>query len=229
VADAQLSGDEARELESHLTASCDDLIRRGLSAEEAFWVARQRLGSPSALGAEFAKMTPGRFYKERGLWFTAGVTAGYACTSSFSLFSTVLTKLLPKSGVQSGSLPFWTLETSAFLLMIALLVGVIKKYAMARNQARRVLSARFPAPLGFALVALVSGMSFGLAWVDSRLVSSTTGDGLGAMLFAGCEIERVSFSLMNALFVTVLSAAMFGLDWWMQHRNETENRVTYGK
>jgi hypothetical protein len=63
------------ELEGHLRDSVADLAGRGLSVEEAFWVAVRRLGSPEPLAAEFTKVHPGAAWIRRLLWVIAGSVA----------------------------------------------------------------------------------------------------------------------------------------------------------
>src|SRR5690242_18189703 len=90
LAVAAVSVDEARELESHLITACEDLERRGLTPEEAFCLARLRLGSVNTLAAEFLKLDPGRHRRGRLAWFTAGLLASYVGPTLLSLLSTLL-------------------------------------------------------------------------------------------------------------------------------------------
>jgi len=67
---------EANELESHLHDSMNDLQNRGLSEEEAHWIARHRLGSAADLAEQFAKADPARVWRERIFW-AAALTLGW--------------------------------------------------------------------------------------------------------------------------------------------------------
>src|SRR5262245_43079918 len=59
---ASLREEEAEELELHLRDAVTVLKAKGLSDEEALWVARKRLGVPEILDKEFSKViTPKRF------------------------------------------------------------------------------------------------------------------------------------------------------------------------
>jgi len=66
---------EANELESHLHESAADLQKRGLNEEEAFWIARHRLGSAPDLAEQFAQADPARVWRERIFW-AAALTLG---------------------------------------------------------------------------------------------------------------------------------------------------------
>ena len=62
---------EANELESHLYDAMAELQQHGLSEEEAFWIARHRLGPAPDLAEQFAKADPGRVWKDRIFWAAA--------------------------------------------------------------------------------------------------------------------------------------------------------------
>src|SRR5437762_6682847 len=62
---------EANELESHLHDAMADLRQRGLSEEEAFWIARRRLGPEFDLADQFAKVNPVRVWRDRFFWGAA--------------------------------------------------------------------------------------------------------------------------------------------------------------
>ena len=59
------SRDEVNELEAHLREQVADLVEVGLSEREAFSVGVSRLGTPNALGTEYAKASPMRIWRHR--------------------------------------------------------------------------------------------------------------------------------------------------------------------
>lgn len=68
-----LSDEACRELEQHLRESMATLQASGtLTEEEAFWVARHRLGSPQALRTEYVKVNPEGVWRRRILWLWLG-------------------------------------------------------------------------------------------------------------------------------------------------------------
>lgn len=75
AAQPELSSDDRRELEKHLSDSMAELRQRGLSEEEAFWLARRRIGQPQELAEEFEKAEPLRAWRERAFWAAASVLA----------------------------------------------------------------------------------------------------------------------------------------------------------
>lgn len=67
-----LSEEDVEELECHLRDSIADLTASGLNAQEAFLVAKQRLGSSDQIDQEYRKVN-GRFvWRHRAFWMLAG-------------------------------------------------------------------------------------------------------------------------------------------------------------
>lgn len=66
-------GESIEELESHLRDSIAALHQRGLSEEEAFFIATRRLGPPSAIETEFAKVNRPALLTSRLGWMIAGI------------------------------------------------------------------------------------------------------------------------------------------------------------
>ncbi len=68
-----ITAERARELETHLDDVSAELRARGLSAEEAFWVAAHRLGDPQALGEQFTAADPAPVWRNRVFWIAVGI------------------------------------------------------------------------------------------------------------------------------------------------------------
>lgn len=60
------------ELEQHLRDSVANLQQRGLALEEAWWIARRRLGASADLAVEFGKVHPEWGWKRPLIWMGAG-------------------------------------------------------------------------------------------------------------------------------------------------------------
>ncbi|HVK59030.1 MAG TPA: hypothetical protein VM735_09635 [Candidatus Kapabacteria bacterium] len=67
-----LSASDIAELEVHLQDSMAALEGKGLSAEESFLVAKQRIGSAEKLDREFRKVRPDLLWLKRGCWIVFG-------------------------------------------------------------------------------------------------------------------------------------------------------------
>lgn len=79
------------ELEGHLRESVSALVQKGLSEEEAFWVAAHRLGEAEALGEEYGKVSTSARWRTRLLWvlggyLTVATVRGLSTTISYSLY-----------------------------------------------------------------------------------------------------------------------------------------------
>lgn len=69
------NGRDIDELRCHLREEIEQLTAAGLSQQEAFLVARQRLGDTDSLESEFAKVNAGRILRNRLFWMVAGAFA----------------------------------------------------------------------------------------------------------------------------------------------------------
>jgi hypothetical protein len=72
AAQPQLTPEDRRELEKHLTDSMVELRQRGLSEEESFWLARRRMGDLRQVAEEFVKTNPGEVWRDRIFWILLG-------------------------------------------------------------------------------------------------------------------------------------------------------------
>jgi hypothetical protein len=80
-ASGTLGRQDLDELESHLRDSIQVLEQGGLSVEEAFLVARRRLGEAGGLVAEFAKVNRQEIWLTRLIWIVAGILLAHALDS----------------------------------------------------------------------------------------------------------------------------------------------------
>lgn len=86
----QLTAENCRELDAHLTDTIRELQKRGLSDEESFWLARRRVGNTQQVAEEFAKADPAKLWRERVFWMACAVFVLHIWqrTSSSFLFGT---------------------------------------------------------------------------------------------------------------------------------------------
>ena len=91
TAQPQLTPNDRRELERHLTDSIAELRGRGLVDEESFWLARRRIGRPQQLAEEFKKVNPGSVWPERAFWMAVALVGSYA----FKTWSDLLAIRIP--------------------------------------------------------------------------------------------------------------------------------------
>ena len=70
-----VGSEEASELEEHMRESVVDLTGGGLSQREAFMVGTDRLGHPSELEREYAKVNVAAQWRRRAFWMLSGFIA----------------------------------------------------------------------------------------------------------------------------------------------------------
>jgi hypothetical protein len=68
AAQPQLTLDDRRELEKHLSDVMVELRQRGLNEEESYWLARRRIGQPEKIAEEFQKADIAGVWRERVFW-----------------------------------------------------------------------------------------------------------------------------------------------------------------
>ena len=77
------------ELEAHLREEIEDLTPAGLSQQEAFVIAKGRLGDTASLENEFAKVNGGHIVRKRLFWLFGGmlvyILAGHLSSAASSL------------------------------------------------------------------------------------------------------------------------------------------------
>ncbi len=110
--------DDLDQLEAHLRDSVATLQATGLSTNEAFVVAQLRLGTPAALGGEFAKQNFANIWLQRLTWLVAGYMGINLFTRLVSSLGTLAAVALHQfSGANRH------LATCDLLVQLAVLVG----------------------------------------------------------------------------------------------------------
>lgn len=63
---------DVNELITHLRDESEMLIKKGLTEEESFWIARHRLGDTKVIHTEFSKVNQATIWRNRMLWLFLG-------------------------------------------------------------------------------------------------------------------------------------------------------------
>ncbi len=87
------------ELEAHLREEIENLTPSGLAEEEAFLVAKHRLGQPASLAREFAKVNRGAVWGFRVFWIVAGTLLFFVLPQFAVAISRGLPFIVPLSGL----------------------------------------------------------------------------------------------------------------------------------
>lgn len=207
---------EARELETHLFASIEALGRLGLPEDEAFWLARRRLGSAEQLEKEFLKGEPSRFWRQKLCWLAGGVIGAYGWNTGFSFLSNILNQTWPTLRLPSSGIVWSVIQLIGFLLINAGVFWFAIK--LARGQVPHPIS--HPRTVFGTRLCLASGLGgmlilcLAVAFADSRLVSqSGSGDAFGAMLHTGAAIQLAASSVLNGTLVLFMALLVVCLNW----------------
>jgi hypothetical protein len=107
AAQAGLTAEVRRELETHLRDAVAGFQQRGLNDEESFWLARRRVGQPQQLGVEFVKVDPAKVWRERVFWMAIGLLV-MQLWSDLSLFLTLAIQSISSYAIRHDFfLPDW--------------------------------------------------------------------------------------------------------------------------
>lgn len=151
--------DDLEELETHLREAVSELQAGGLSQEEAFLVATERLGSDGRLAEEFAKTNARRIWTGRAMCMLGGVVAGLVMKAlvefglGFVYYFSLWRGLNVRLVVVGDFLTQWTLTAS--------FIGVCCWWLARRNQAAVATVGkcfRRPVWTGAALVLALFGL-----------------------------------------------------------------------
>lgn len=154
-----LRAKDLAELELHLCDSTRSLQAAGLTEEDAFLVAAQRLGTRRQLAEEFAKVHPRRVWAERALWMVAGVLLLQVVHSFTQDASSVVTNLAIHWGASANSVGVLWL----FVSWTGWAAGVAFCWWLMTRHAQRIsgwtrLCLQRPILVGLGLVLLLWGL-----------------------------------------------------------------------
>lgn len=189
---AGLSVAELAELQAHLEDSVHDLESHGLSSEEAFWLARRRIGPGNQLAEEFERADPGRRWMDRLFWGSAMLLLLHLWSSAISgsLFA-VANRFITELGFGSfgqAVWQFWTmlpLAIAAYVLTRSGRIGFVTSLNRLVPDAKRLT----------VILAALAGMLFAIqaiTWWKLSLESSSIHDGVvGRIDFLGTLLANL--------------------------------------
>ncbi len=194
---------DVNELEGHLREEMEHLKTGGLSVDEAFLVARRRLGDTAALEAEFAKVSPHRRLTSRLSWMATGVLAYYlALYVSMCLYnaSTVLGYVI---GLRNPYLTLLACATlaGAFAGMGTLLWRRLASHYASDGAGRTSVSVR----LGLLAACVIVAMSFLSLFWRSLLFRIVPEEGVSEIAVAEGWVTSLWFFFMPFLLVGLIA------------------------
>jgi hypothetical protein len=190
AAQANLTAEVRRELETHLLDAIADFQQRGLSDEESFWLACKRIGQPPQLGQEFEKADPAAVWRERASWMAISLVGNYVFMTWKDLLATWL------NPNQYGWTEFF------YLIPLFVLIGSVVMIRRGRvpNPSHIESMASWKVICGLVVILTVTVLT---AFFRSRNLPSG-GDGIGAFLTAGYNIGMVLSWFGNAVWPVVM-------------------------
>ncbi len=154
-----LGGSDVTELESHLREEMGHLKSSGLSDEEAFLVARHRLGHTAALEEEFAKVHPHRRLAHHLYWMVMGVLSWFVVWPLGEHLTTVSAYLAYAAGLRGVLL---TLFALAMAIVSFAFVGFLILRYLGSHWHSRVMAKRVATPICVGVFA--AGANTLLCW-----------------------------------------------------------------
>ncbi len=147
---------DIEELEDHVRAKMVGLQEKGLTDEEAFWVAIHQVGDPDSLNGEYRKVNLKSIWKKRLFWLFGGYVLFTILHWLIKIPSSFLYSFWKLDTIQTGSLNTYFILDSIFkvLFMAALAVLVfsdrfknfLKNKVFSRKKTRKMK------PFHFALL-----------------------------------------------------------------------------
>ena len=178
AAQTAISLEQARELETHLLDALPDLQQRGLTEEEAFWLARRRLGKPEDIAADFALTSPATVWRERVFWIALGALTIHC---GFGVLNLLVFFVLQLIGLGESSTAFKVVCYFAGIAAVALALWQLSRpnEGAALGRLAKVFTTRTRVALCVGMVVLVPGLGaavgFWQALVTSALYHRPTG------------------------------------------------------
>jgi hypothetical protein len=201
-----LGNADIRELESHLREEIDHLKSLSLSGDEAFCVARHRLGDAVALDGEFAKLRPHQWLIHRLCWAITGVLLYVAATEFASMTFCLSLKLGHMAGLRQTALGLLAgmVQIAGFAGPILLAVWLYTRHSHPRANGQ--VGGSKAAPI-LAAVALVIGTW--VFFVAGRLLTILFFRTVEQKDFAAAMPAGALVSIICHLAVPALLAGLF--------------------
>ncbi|MEN6333757.1 MAG: permease prefix domain 1-containing protein [Phycisphaerales bacterium] len=199
---------DVSELESHLREEMEHLKTAGLHDDEAFLVARRRLGDPTAIEEEFAKVNTSERLLNR-LWWMVWAILVYriaGCCGSVIAQGSVWATYMMGLGVKASATSLILSEVVTFTAIIASSVWLTIRHfrhdgcRQIRPPTRRMVGA------GLTLALTLPAAAFAIGRVSMRhLVTSMGPESYSRLILARDPVDTVWRLLMPVLLISVLA------------------------
>ena len=152
-----LQKSDVDELEGHLREEIERLTAVKLSDQEAFYVARHRLGDATALTGEFAKVNTAVIWRKRLFWAGLTMLAWFLITYTAGAASQTCVLLAGLAGIHGYALNVVDIlsQMTVFLGAVFALYRIAKRQDMRGDLFCRIADRPWGKPALFATVVLV--------------------------------------------------------------------------
>ncbi len=199
-----LSHSDVTELEAHLREEMEHLRTAGLSDEEAFLVARRRLGDPASLEQEYAKVSPFRRLSSRLSWMATGVLAYYLALYVSMCLTNASTVLGYTVGLRNPYLTLLacTMHLGAFAGIGALLWRYLVSHWTSRAT---VGSTSISVRIGLLAACVVAALSFFSLFSRSLLFRILPMESVSQIALAEGWVTSIWFTFMPFLLAGLIA------------------------
>lgn len=215
---------DVNELQLHLEDSMEELEEKGLSEEEAFWIARHRIGDTEVLSNEYAKVNRADIWKKRILWFISG----YFLIVSFSTITN-----LCFYGLHFMNTP-WTIKTSFsklevtfpilfYILIFIFTAGILFLLTSRKNIKGKNIVNRLCSPIEkkkYRFIMILLGLYI-FTSVGLSLFTATFVRIYEPATFGSIKISITMFSILRTIFLVLLA----GIFTFQLSRKEKKYKV----
>ena len=198
------------ELEDHLRDEITNLVAVGLSEDEAFEIARRRLGSVDALDTEFRKVNSEAIWGRRIQWMLAGYLAVVSVRAAIMLFGDVFVSIGATYGMAGSGLVViygcaCVVGTVGFLFLLTTKAraGALSFVNRARKWAQSLPGALLILVAAVLMVAVSRMLQVAPAFFMFRSLGPQE---LGPFLFRSSVLEQIVAVFLPALLLAVIIA-----------------------
>ncbi|MCA9112917.1 MAG: hypothetical protein KDA52_23390 [Planctomycetaceae bacterium] len=186
------------------------LQANGLNDHEAFVIARLRVGDPSKLHDEFAKVSLQSIWFKRSLWMLAGVIISLVCTDALRAIEN---RLISAAGRFSG-VPFlywWLMVQSVVIISSGLAVAAYMMLIEKHPEWLQSFSTQLKRLPTWALLSLVTGVVAFPRIVPfiSALIVSRNGTDLGGISIWSFIAVRCVYLSLPPILVAIVAGRLF--------------------
>lgn len=206
---------DIEELETHLIDEMSSLKDKGLSEEEIFYIASNRIGSVDMLSSEFAKVNCNTIWIKRIVWLLSGYIIISFTQKLISVFTTYISILF------CGYNPIFSKGITQMNFILNLVVSVIVIFVLfhpvtaglSKLQGLISYLIRVRLPLLIPLLTLFVGIyAFGYQLITVLSLRTVKDAQIYSQALMGREIYSILWSVLVCVLFLVLAAKRFKLE-----------------